>query len=228
MADEVKTEEQVMAEAQELLDAETDERALIDRKQIVIDAIVRLTWETMRAHDLESCITGARVAFDVCRAHDIRVRALSTKVRIYNAPMVARMVRGEVPSDVQEIDRWNREDGSWNVGIGGFGYDKPDHFDGHLVVIADERVLVDPTLPQANRPQYDIELSGLAGRIPDGWPRRENDVPIQLEQNGCVVTYEAQADDRRWVATDSWKSRELREPVVGLVSSAVDSALADL
>lgn len=222
------TEGEVTERARSVLAAAADREVTVRRNAVIFDCLAMCTWSAMRLYELESCITATRVCFEILRKYSIRVRAVPTQVRVFNAPMYARMQRGEKAADVDEVKRWHREDGSWNVGIGGFGYHQEGRWDGHMVALADGTIMLDPSLPQINRPEHGIVLAGTVGRVPDGWPEGSPD-PLQAEEGGCLVVYEPIAnDDRRWVATPSWRDAELREPVVAFLAAALDSALADL
>lgn len=191
------------------------------RRNIIVDTALETIWPTMQAHGRDSCITGARILFDVCGHYGLGRKVLKVAVVIYNEPMSERLRRGERPKDVETVKRWGKEDGSWNVGIGADGTpDRPDHFNGHLVVLVDDKLLVDPTLPQANRPEYGIELYPLAVLIED-----ESDI-YGGEVRDCIITYKIDRDDdRRWVPTESWQNRTLRQPIVDVVIAACDKAL---
>lgn len=174
----------------------------------------------------EAGIITARICHDVLRHFEIPSRAVACWMRVHNAAFQARMDDGQEPVDEAEIEQWFAEDGSWNVGIGGLGLEEPGRFGGHLVVVADRQILLDPTLDQVNRIEKGIDLRPLALRVPEGWVDGDPHT-IKGELNGCTILYSAQTD-KLFAETVAWRDKALRGPLVDAFIADIDTRLADL
>ena len=78
--------------------------------------------------------------------------------RIHPLDLIAA---GRLPATTEEYERWIEESGCWWLTLGQ-GEPEPGKWPGHVAVAVWESVLIDLTLPQANRPQADARC--VAGR----------------------------------------------------------------
>lgn len=209
-----------------------DARKRIEEAAMVIEGILLFARpEILKVYGLTSCIESGRVVFEVLRRYDLKPRAIAAQVRIFNPALVARVNReGRQAQTQEEVMRWSREDGSWNVGIGGTGLQDPGRWDGHLVCLAYGVLLIDVSIDQANRPERNIHLKPVAATVPDGWATGKEQ--LMFEENGCMVTYKADPDNRDWLQHGGWTApsplhKQARARVVDAVCLKIEAWLAD-
>lgn len=148
-------------------------------------------WEKVAKDELASpnaCILAARVGAEALRYFGVRVQVEPVSLGVLNAKLFAQMEAGVDPADID----WS--DGSWGVGI------NPDMlptstgpgWNGHLVLVVDKTMLMDLTLPQVNRPKFDIVLDPLIAKLDwEGFRRGERQ---GFSMNGCLVEYRRRSD----------------------------------
>jgi hypothetical protein len=156
----------------------------------------------------DGCIAAARVLIEVFERLHAKVRPLSVTVDVFNPAMVARSEAegGRLPTDVSEYQRWVQESGCWWLTLGGGGESKPGRWSGHVAVIAWEKVLIDLTLTQANRPQRGIVLAPVVVEVGreflDGSDRRV------MTMNASELHYQTHPDDTSFMRSPDWCDRE--------------------
>lgn len=195
----------------------------VDRAVEVIEAIrLYARPEILKDYTPESCIAGTRITFDVLRHYGLRPRAIAAHVRIFNAALLKHIQDGEMPT-TEDVQGWSGLDGSWSVGIGGTGVKKPGHWDGHLVALSMNSVLIDVTLDQATRPRFKIQMEPVVATAPEDFLAG---APLVFELNGCAVRYTAQPEDMSWTQAGGWRREEPRRAVVERVIAKVERHLS--
>ena len=157
----------------------------------------------------DSCINSTRVLADVFRRMGVEAVAASVRVRIFSPRFVERAGReGSLPREPEELRAWTRQPGVWSVGIGYGSIDLPrDKWPGHLVLRAAGSCLIDATISQASRPQYEMKLPHmmLVRGAPEAFWRAEE--LLSADINGCLAAYESKPRDTSYLGSPAWAGR---------------------
>lgn len=102
------------------------------------------------------CILLTRVAVDVCRACGVLARPLAVTVELQSDSDPDAIVRLGFPGDVEGVDVW----------------------DGHLVCVADKRLLLDLTIDSMQVPELSLHPQPLCEAVDAGF----------LEGGKCSIT----------------------------------------
>jgi hypothetical protein len=150
-----------------------------------------------------ACILASRLTVEMLRAKGVRARPLPVKLRVFNAIYVDYVLRygsDELPVEAREQAV---KDGAWGVVVG-FGSDKNDGWgwDGHVVVIAEERYLVDPTAHQVKRLKHSIDAEPF-------WTEsrelaRGESASFVNHEDDCVWFYEPDPENKGYLSTPAW------------------------
>ena len=128
----------------------------------ILDQLVAL-WPLMadnylRTKNKTTCVLACRVATDVLRPMGLRAKPVTVGVRAMN-DAYARAIEEDRPPSAEE--------GAWTVDIGIGPPAEGDGLDAHVVLLVQDRYLLDLTIDQADRPQkgihtapYWLELTG--------------------------------------------------------------------
>lgn len=169
--------------------------------------------EVLRDFRADSCIASTRVAVDALAYFGIPARPLSVKAAYYNRQAAEHAARiGRLLESPEETIAWSKEDGSWGIGIG-YAPDESAQTDaekwaGHLVAIAGDRLLIDLSLDQADRPQYDIKFAPVSFRL----STEEQAMFLQPEgrierfYRGGILFYTAFPHDQSFQNSQNWPS----------------------
>lgn len=171
---------------------------LLDR--LVVEIPERVT---RAGYGRDTCILHARVAVDELRGWLVPARPLAVRAIVGNAQWAADTRQlGHIPTDARE---WSP--GTWCVGVG-YGLDPRAEragYDGHVIVVVDERYAVDLTLDQMSRPAKGIELSPHWWELPSpAFVLGEGSAAFRLG-NGSVVIYDAMPDERGFLSAPDWR-----------------------
>ena len=148
-----------------------------------------------------SCIPTTRVLVAALENLGIKARPLSVRATVINGQYIAAVEElGRPFRDKAEAMVWHRSKGVFSYGIGAKA--APGTWQGHLVAVVRQRVLVDLTIGQADHPEHDMVLSPMfcdvSGRFLNGHEQ------ATFGNNGCRVLYEALPGDRGYQATPNW------------------------
>lgn len=146
-----------------------------------------------------TCILHTKLAVLQAKRDGIPARPLTCQVSVVNAAMNAIAERlGRAP----EPHEWSDE--AWGLGIG-YGKDPGSKgYDGHVVLVVGEMLLLDLTLDQASRPLKDIHLRpGYFGPVPERFLRGKTTVAFTM--NDSLVQYTALPKDRAFRNAPDWR-----------------------
>lgn len=151
-----------------------------------------------------SCIPASALLISVLHRrgfHD--AYRLTVKVQIFNR--IQWLKTHGLPNDEASCKAYNDAGGAFvSVGEG----EVPDgHWSGHLVVIVpntseDQHTMLDLTIDQAHKPEWDIDLLDKVLRIEVDDQFVSGKAPRQCEVNGLLLIYRAYPDD------DSYRDRD--------------------
>lgn len=170
---------------------------LLDRMVEVLPALM-----TEKGYGRDSCILHSRVAVDFLRRRGLRVRALTVSVSVFNEPWAAWL---------QELGRMPTNDDQpptniWSVHIGSGAPDEVKArpgYDGHVIVIVNERYAVDLTIDQASRPAKGI-LVGPHWWVVDHSFITGASAHAFVTTTHTYVRYEAMPEERGFLTVPDW------------------------
>lgn len=173
--------------------------------------------EILKVARPDSCIFSTRVAVGVCRQLGVGARAVAVQTCIFNPPLTERIRAhlerfGAMPP-AELIKAWQYDDsGGWGVALG-YGDPRPGKYAGHVVALVDERVILDLSIDQANRPERGIELRPLAVLdVPAGWGLGSEALAFTT-CNGCALRI-APHDDASFLRCRDWNMRNRSRPTI--------------
>lgn len=177
---------------------------------------VRLELE--RIGEQHSCIlAGAALIEALKRKGYQKAYPLTVRAIIVNPLLVDRVLQSGFPSDEKVKKQWVEEGGRW-IGLGS-GPEGPGRgqWDGHLAVIipqqfGDRHALCDLTLPQADKPDWGINLCPLLLRVSDSFVN--GSASFKAPVKGSLVTYWAFPNDHSFDATPAWQNKQLHNDIV--------------
>jgi hypothetical protein len=133
------------------------------RLETLIDAYVPVVYEALQErYTPNCCIAGVKVTKEVFEFFGYEVSFLQTRCGLFNRTMAELQaeLKGTAPTEKAEIDRWFKQ-GARCVLIADPRADKPNIIRSHLVNVIKgdgESWVVDPSIQQADRPQYEIAV----------------------------------------------------------------------
>ena len=145
------------------------------------------------------CILASRLAVEFLRHHGIRAQATASDLTVINAPYAdALEANGGVFDDT--LREQAEADGAWCVWISRVNTDTV----GHVVVVADNRWLIDLTAHQANRPEKGISAEAFYADALD-FAHGER-FGFRNADDRCVWIYDPRPKDRSFVARPAWSA----------------------
>ena len=172
--------------------------------------------EILRTYSRDSCIASTRILIELLEAQRAPARALVVRCAVLNRAAHEMMRRGTPEPGSEE---WLAA-GGWGLGIGYPGEQLPGRWVGHLVAILEERVLVDLSLDQANRPARGIELAPLIAQVDAKFLRGRR--PIMGDFGETFVRYEADPNNRSYEVSRDWHMPERHGPTISRICRRLD------
>lgn len=127
----------------------------VDTALSAIETIVRPAIRDL--YGPHSCIGTVRAGLEVLHRLGVPARPVAVEVSVFNAAFVARARElGRLPRGWEESERWFAEVGAHSIGLTGQNQPPESRWAGHLCLLLDDRLLVDPSIDQVARPQYGI------------------------------------------------------------------------
>lgn len=142
--------------------------------------------EILKEFRADSCIASTAIGIDILTHFGVLAEPLPVRTLIFNEPFAARVAKLQSWPTGQQVREWSDEDGSHSVGIG-VGTQQPNKWAGHLVVLVEKRLLVDLSIDQASRPQYNMLLQPFCVEVDEeflsGSPKvfKFNQVVIRID-----------------------------------------------
>ncbi|MBV9119114.1 MAG: hypothetical protein JOZ39_00270 [Chloroflexi bacterium] len=139
--------------------------------------------EIQSAFGLVGCILATRLALEVVRAWKLHGRPLSVRALARNA--------------------FSQQGDACLVRVGYPIPNKPaDYWPGHLVLICDDRWLLDLSIQQVNVPQMGTHAHPFYSPVSEEFLTGKK--PLEVQVGDTLVTYQAVPDDRSYRAMPDW------------------------
>lgn len=130
----------------------------------------------------DSCIASSFIGMKVLQHFKIPAKPLLVYNFILNHGFIAAVnIHSRMPHDAAELEEWHVRFGAHSIGLGiRKGLNQQKKLDGH-VVLQTEDYLVDMSLDQASRPEYDMTL------FPSAFKISKNDFDSTMAQDKQVI-----------------------------------------
>ncbi len=196
----------------------------------VIGAVVAAAPRLLERHFApNSCMQASRLTVEALRSAGLRAEPFQVSVMASNPAMTA-CLQANPSATHKEIIGWERSHGAWSVGIGDDqlivgpnAATPPSGFNGHVVALVERRYVVDLTLGQISRPQFDMWFGPTCFEVDRDWLSGTRGV---IEVNGSLVKYTAHPHERSFLRTSAWSDPQVPS-LVRELARQVTVALAD-
>jgi hypothetical protein len=149
-----------------------------------------------RNYEINCCIAATTIVADALEYFGVDAKPMATDIIVYNA--AARPFhQDQVPTD-----EWPDE--AWSIGS---DHDRPaggPGYDGHLVLMLEDKGFVDLTCNQYRKPSKDIRMKAPlwlgfdTGAPPEGW--------FEFDRGDLIVCYRLRPDQTRWKHAKDYRS----------------------
>ena len=167
----------------------------------------------------DTCVVSTRVGLGVLAYFGISARAVPTSFVAFNS------AGWEAACSGTPVEQWPEH--AHSVGAAGpFGRDPiTGKLNGHLVIAADDRYLVDMSADQYARPLQDIAISARTLKVPPGWDWRPGQ-RLLYRHEGTAFVYEiAPQEPAVWRASPQWRIDADVRDVIGRAIRAMRERL---
>ena len=168
------------------------------RVERVLDHLVEAVPRAIRQAGLKpnACILASRLGIEALRVEGLRARAVPVILTVGNPTYMDLLVR----ADPGTADEW-RDAGAWGIELGRENPSNLPGWNGHLVVVVQDRYLLDLTAHQISRPQKGIVGKAFWIEARD-FARGE---PCALEAgDGCTWLYRHDPENREYLRLPAW------------------------
>ena len=171
--------------------------------------------EILKEFNADSCIVSTAVGVDVLTHFGIFAEPLPVRTVIFNKPYVARIEAGSDWPKGDEIQRWQKEDGSYSVGIG-VGTQQPNKWAGHLVILIEKKLLLDLSIDQASRPKYNMNFDEpLCVEVDKAFLDGNSSLTFRHD-NGCIIRTDV-LKNYGYTASPDWIFLDRRKKIIDII-----------
>lgn len=178
----------------------------------VIDGLLQYARpEILKEFRADSCIASSAIGIDVLSHFGFISEPFPVQTIIFNQKMADKVEKFGMPQNGLP-DAWVAE-GAWSVGVG-FGAEiaKPGKWQaGHLNILAENRYLIDLSIDQATRPQYQIDMTPFCIEVSDDFIQR-NQARV-FKYNDCFLRI-VPFSNHDYSSSPDWCSKLRRANVV--------------
>lgn len=188
----------------------------------MIEVIARVTPKILSKYYREDCcIVAARIIIEVLKKlHFKDVKPFVIEANIFNEIYVKK---GRIPQNEEEAQEWLKE-GAWQIVLGDRSKKTEGKWDGHLVVLINNKYMLDVAVYQACRPHKQINLDPIFTTVPEDFINGED--KCQLMFNNCLIVYVSYPEDQSYQKAKDWWDVNQSKDVVSEILSEVKSILA--
>jgi hypothetical protein len=167
-------------------------------KQIeqVVDALLGAQPAMRAAYGLRRCIVCTRVAIEACRAVELKASPVAVGVDVV------------MPSGFEG-----------HMGFEPSGAVNPGDWNGHLVAVIENRLLLDLTLDSITVPDADLYPGPLIAPVNAKFAKGQM-ATFEID-DGIEVTYTPHPENREYLTREDWSDRPERERVLPAVLATI-------
>jgi hypothetical protein len=179
--------------------------------------------EVLKSFREDSCIASTRVVIRVLRHFDILALPFPCALLVYNAQFKRAVLAGDLPpTDGTMFAKWCDTREAWSVGVGLKPNEEHKGYVGHLVaVLPKQKVLIDASADQANRPHKGIVLpKAVVLSVTEGFLKggeRE-----ECSVNGCALIYQPELAKRDYLKSPDWIEKYRTRDVIKAVIRRIE------
>lgn len=157
----------------------------------------------------QSCIMAAAVFLSVLRAIGVKnAYPLTVKAKIFYPKFTQRPKNEPYPNTTKLEAQWIAE-GCHGINLG-YVEGSDAQWPGHLVVIIPNVLngrdaMYDLTIAQANKPEWDIQLSPILAGVRDSFIKGKENFGVTM--NGCQIVYKAFPENHSFMEAPAWKGK---------------------
>lgn len=180
----------------------------------MLEVIAQVTPKILarKYRDVNCCIAATRIVIEALKKlHFKNMRPLAVEANIFNEVYVKK---GRTPQSQEEAEAW-RDEGAWQVVLGEQTEKHEGMWPGHLVVLINERYMLDIAVFQASRPQKQINLGPICTTVPEEFVKCEDKCGLMF--NNCMVIYVSRNDKSYETAKDWWDVAKHKEAISEVV-----------
>jgi hypothetical protein len=163
----------------------------------------------LREFNRDSCIVSTAVGIDVFQRRGIKARPLCVKLMVFNAIAANEMTRLNRMLTEDEVKELK---GAWVVGVG-YGEPQPGKIGGHLVAVTDDNEMLDLSLDQVQRPQYNMELTPAWFQVDNPNEFFGNKQAFVVYHDNCLLIYNLN-ESNAYEKSPDWTDVNRRRQIV--------------
>lgn len=198
------------------------------KTDLVISTLCKLTRPLMLRSGwrTDCCIATTRALTRVFSSYGIQSHALMVELVIWNNAMREKVnAVGRVAETHEEMREWFKECGAWTMGLGIPDPAAPDSWHGHMVVVIENRVILDASIDQADRPARGVKFPySITAEVDDTFLSGE-EPRICISPTGMLLRYQARPNDQRYVDSPDWEQQYRTDRVVHQLCAVIDTDL---
>jgi hypothetical protein len=191
------------------------------KKELVLQGLLKhARSEILKEFRADSCIVSTAVGIDILNHFNVMAEPLAVRTSIFNEPFASRLSKLQSWPNKKQVEEWSKE-GSYSVGIG-FGAQQVDKWAGHLVVLVEKQFILDLSIDQASRPQYNMVLNPFLVEV-----NKEffSGTPKVFNLNQCVIRIDLLKDNKDYLLTPDWEFKNRRSKIVTRLLQIIEKDL---
>jgi len=175
-----------------------------------LEAIVTVSPSILvRKYKEDCCIAATRILIEVLKKlHFRNIKPLVVEANIFNE---VYCTKGRPPESEEEAKAW-LEEGAWQVVVGDRQTIIPNKWPGHLVVILEDKYMIDLSMFQASRPQKKINMAPICTVVPENFVKGGDKCGLMF--NNCMITYSPFLKDQSYQKAKDWWDKTRSADVV--------------
>ena len=195
----------------------------VEARMLDPDKLLPIVYEEVcRDFPADCCVPSTGTLIDVLkRRYGVKAYPLMVELFIFN-PFVTKLIEEHgFPSKEDQglLKEWTNHEKGWCVSIGAKGQgvcsDGTIGLNGHLVAIAEDsegqKVLMDPSVPQANRPIRDMNLTPISCAAKEGFLSGEKNAGVIV--NGCLHLYKSDPKNEHYKGAPDWRKGRRKDSI---------------
>lgn len=187
-------------------------------------------WEQMRPQVFtpDCCIAAVALGLRVFRHFGFYAQQLPVKATAMNQVWFNQVWQPYIVGEIERLPTESEMDeaGMYSVGLGQPGgvcaaTGDSTGWDGHLVMIIERKILVDPSASQMSRPDWAMEIPQTV--IVDDLGERFNEVGCLVEQEGAaIIHYRPDRKNTEYLTANDWTKKVQNDHYARLLIAVLD------
>jgi hypothetical protein len=180
------------------------------QRELIIPRLVEVArQEILKDFRPDSCIASTHTVIRVLKHFGWVYEPVVVQAHIFSPAFVKVVAAGNLPPKDGNLHFWCEQQGAWSIGLGlGEGPEDRHKWPGHLVAVNPvSRVMIDASLNQCDRPQYDIHLPPVfSSLVTEDFLLGLGEVAYDI--NGCAVKYVRVKEPAPFKHSPDWRDHK--------------------